>query len=138
LARSKWGGHLKPLCKQLAHHWIDLAFGEDEVAHHHRFVPHRLEGEPAAKREGGFEGHPVERNGEVAAGQPIAMYIARYGSRPGQDRIDNEPVRLRRIRRHGQGGKAQGWTGSLGQNGWGAGYNGEYNVLSAFVFEVAT
>ena len=21
-------------------------------------------------------------------------------------------------------GKAQGWTGSLGQNGWGAGYNG--------------
>ena len=33
-------------------------------------------------------------------------------------------------------GKAQGWTGSLGQNGWGAGYNGEYNVLSAFVFEV--
>ena len=35
-------------------------------------------------------------------------------------------------------GKAQGWSGSLGQNGWGAGYNGEYNVLSAFVFEVAT
>ena len=33
-------------------------------------------------------------------------------------------------------GKAQGWTGSLGQNGWGAGYNGEYNVLAAFVFEV--
>jgi aquaporin Z len=33
-------------------------------------------------------------------------------------------------------GKAQGWTGSLGQNGWGAGYLGEYNVVSAFVFEV--
>ena len=33
-------------------------------------------------------------------------------------------------------GKAQGWTGSLGQNGWGAGYIGEYNVVSAFVFEV--
>jgi aquaporin Z len=33
-------------------------------------------------------------------------------------------------------GKAHGWTGSLGQNGWGAGYNGEYNVVSAFVFEV--
>ena len=33
-------------------------------------------------------------------------------------------------------GKAQGWTGSLGQNGWGAGYNGEYNVVSALVFEV--
>src|SRR4249920_546726 len=33
-------------------------------------------------------------------------------------------------------GKASGWTGALGQNGWGAGYNGEYNLLSAFVFEV--
>ena len=33
-------------------------------------------------------------------------------------------------------GKAQGWTGSLGQNGWGPGYNGEYNVVAAFVFEV--
>jgi aquaporin Z len=36
-------------------------------------------------------------------------------------------------------GKASGWTGGLGQNGWGAGYLGEYNFLSAFVFEaVAT
>jgi aquaporin Z len=33
-------------------------------------------------------------------------------------------------------GKAQGWTGGLGQNGWGAGYLGEYNTASAFVFEV--
>jgi aquaporin Z len=33
-------------------------------------------------------------------------------------------------------GKAQGWTGGLGQNGWGTGYLGEYNTASAFVFEV--
>lgn len=33
-------------------------------------------------------------------------------------------------------GKSAGWTGSLGQNGWGAGYLGEYNLLSALVFEV--
>ncbi len=33
-------------------------------------------------------------------------------------------------------GKASGWTGGLGQNGWGHGYLGEYNVLSAFVYEV--
>src|SRR5271166_2093000 len=33
-------------------------------------------------------------------------------------------------------GKALGWTGSLGQNGWGGGYNGEYNVVAAFVLEV--
>jgi aquaporin Z len=36
-------------------------------------------------------------------------------------------------------GKASGWTGSLGQTGWGAGYLGEYNLVSAFVYEtVAT
>ncbi|MBU2981324.1 aquaporin Z [Lentibacter algarum] len=29
-----------------------------------------------------------------------------------------------------------GYTGGLGQNGWGAGYLGEYNMASAFVFEV--
>ena len=33
-------------------------------------------------------------------------------------------------------GKAQGWNGSLGQDGWGEGYLGGYNTLSAFVFEV--
>lgn len=36
-------------------------------------------------------------------------------------------------------GKASGWNGGLGQNGWGAGYLGEYNMFSAFLFEtVAT
>ena len=36
-------------------------------------------------------------------------------------------------------GKASGWNGGLGQNGWGTGYLGEYNTVSAFVFEaVAT
>jgi aquaporin Z len=34
-------------------------------------------------------------------------------------------------------GKASGWSGSLGQNGWGPGYLGEYNAISAFVYEVA-
>ncbi len=33
-------------------------------------------------------------------------------------------------------GKASGWNGGLGQNGWGAGYLGEYSTLSAFVFEM--
>lgn len=33
-------------------------------------------------------------------------------------------------------GKASGWTGGLGQNGWGTGYLGEYNMISALVFEV--
>jgi aquaporin Z len=33
-------------------------------------------------------------------------------------------------------GKASGWEGGLGANGWGAGYLGEYNVVSAFIFEV--
>jgi aquaporin Z len=33
-------------------------------------------------------------------------------------------------------GKSAGWSGGLGQNGWGAGYLGQYNLTSAFVFEV--
>jgi aquaporin Z len=33
-------------------------------------------------------------------------------------------------------GKAEGWTGSLGQNGWGTGYLGNYNVIAAFIYEV--
>ncbi|MCB1486206.1 MAG: aquaporin, partial [Bauldia sp.] len=33
-------------------------------------------------------------------------------------------------------GKASGWDGGLGQNGWGAGYMGEYGLVSALVFEV--
>src|SRR4051794_14360655 len=33
-------------------------------------------------------------------------------------------------------GKASGWTGGLGQNGWGAGYLGEYNMNSALIFEI--
>ena len=34
-------------------------------------------------------------------------------------------------------GKAAGWTGGLGQNGWGAGYMGEYGLGAAFTYEVA-
>lgn len=33
-------------------------------------------------------------------------------------------------------GKASGWNGGLGANGWGPGYLGEYNLLSAAVFEL--
>nr|WP_319385368.1 MIP family channel protein [uncultured Roseibium sp.] len=33
-------------------------------------------------------------------------------------------------------GKADGWDGGLGQNGWGAGNFGEYNMLSALIFEI--
>lgn len=34
-------------------------------------------------------------------------------------------------------GKASGWNGGLGQNGWGAGYLGQYNTASAFAFAFA-
>lgn len=33
-------------------------------------------------------------------------------------------------------GKAEGWDGGLGQNGWGPGNFGEYNMVSALVFEI--
>lgn len=33
-------------------------------------------------------------------------------------------------------GKASGWGGSLGQNGWGPGYLGEFGLSSAFIYEM--
>ena len=33
-------------------------------------------------------------------------------------------------------GKASGWSGSLGQNGWGAGYLGEYSMGAALIYEI--
>jgi aquaporin Z len=33
-------------------------------------------------------------------------------------------------------GKASGWNGGLGTNGWGPGYLGEYSLLSAAIFEI--
>jgi aquaporin Z len=33
-------------------------------------------------------------------------------------------------------GKASGWNGGLGQNGWGPGYLGEYGLSAAFIYEV--
>jgi aquaporin Z len=33
-------------------------------------------------------------------------------------------------------GKASGWSGGLGQNGWGPGYLGEYNLTAAFLYDV--
>lgn len=33
-------------------------------------------------------------------------------------------------------GKSAGWSGGLGQNGWGAGYLGQYNMTSALAFEI--
>jgi aquaporin Z len=33
-------------------------------------------------------------------------------------------------------GKSSGWDGGLGQNGWGPGYLGEFNLASAFLYEV--
>ena len=33
-------------------------------------------------------------------------------------------------------GKAAGWNGGLGQNGWGPGYLGEYGLGAAFIYEV--
>ena len=33
-------------------------------------------------------------------------------------------------------GNPPAWSGGLGQNGWGAGYLGEYNWFAAFVFDI--
>ena len=45
-------GDLEATLEQLRHHGVDLGLQEHEVAHRHRHVPHRLERDPAAEREG--------------------------------------------------------------------------------------
>ena len=61
--------------EQLAHDRIDLALGQDQVAHHHRSVTHGVEGQPAAESKRRPEGYPVNGNVEVASRQPVSVYL---------------------------------------------------------------
>jgi aquaporin Z len=71
--------------------------------------------------------NPAVSFGVFVAGRMSAVEMIQYLDRAG----------ARRARRRTRfSGKASGWTGGLGQNGWGIGNFGEYNLLSAFVFEI--
>ena len=98
-------GDLDPVLEELLHHRIDLVMGQDQVAHDHRLIAHRLEGEPGAEREARLDVDAVERDLQVRARQADAIDAAR------RDRAflaeclaDRLPVRLGRSRsRNGEG-----------------------------------
>ena len=71
-------GDLEAVLDQRGQHRIDFGFQQHEIAHDHGAAMRRLEGEPAAEGERGLDGHAVERDGEVAARETVAMDVAGY------------------------------------------------------------
>jgi len=52
---------------------IDLALGEDEIAHYHPFATHFLEGEPPTECKPGFELYAIEGDLEISAREADAV-----------------------------------------------------------------
>src|SRR5579883_2643277 len=71
------GRDLQPLCEKFGYDRVDFRFRENEIAHHHRLVPHRLEGQPAAEREVWLERDAVERDFQVGPRQTDAVDAVR-------------------------------------------------------------
>ena len=65
-----------PPSSELLHHRVDLVLGQHEVAHDHRLVARRLEGEPGAEREARLDLDAVERDLQVGARQADAVDAA--------------------------------------------------------------
>ena len=86
------GGDIETVLDELGHHRIDLGLQQDEVAHHHRAVMHRPEGDPAAERESGTDADAIQRDPQVAARKTVAMHIAAYGGAAAKRFVDLLPV----------------------------------------------
>src|SRR5262249_32871237 len=69
---------IDPARKQLCHHRLDLGLGQHEIAHDDRAATHRLETEPAAKCQRRLDGHAIDGDLKIAAGNAVAMDIALY------------------------------------------------------------
>src|SRR5215470_14041737 len=77
---------------QLSHDWIYFALKQDEVAHHHRHVPHRLERGPAAESECRADRYAVERHLQVGSRKAVAMNGTADRARPAENAIDLGPI----------------------------------------------
>ena len=87
--------NLDPVLEKFLHDRVHLLAREHEVAHHHRLVAHRHEGEPGAEREAGFEIHAVQFHLEIAARQPDAIDAAPLNCSLLAERLrDGFPIRL--------------------------------------------
>ena len=67
---------------QLRHDGVDLGLQQHEIAHDHRAAVHRLEGHPAAEREGRLDGDAVKRHLEIGARKAVTMNIAGHRRGP--------------------------------------------------------
>src|SRR5258707_224160 len=121
------GRNLEAAFQQLGHHGIDLALEQQEIAHDHRHVPHRLERDPAAQGKRGPDCYAVERDREISARKAVTMN--RAADRPGSAEnpvnlrpIDALRIRSRNRRKHGAAGRktpkrsyhdSPPWMGSL-------------------------
>ena len=86
------GGDVEAAFDQLDHDRVDFGLEQHEIAHHHGLAVHRLERHPAAEREGGLDGDPVERHGQIGARKPVAVDVARYRGVPAERFVDLLPV----------------------------------------------
>ena len=107
--------------------------------HRHRCARHRLRVRPRHRGDGLWHrpglGLSRQSGGELRRADGRA-HVAPATSSPTRSRRCSARIAGAAVLYLILSGKASGWTGGLGQNGWGTGYLGEYNIVSAFVFEV--
>ena len=63
-------GDVEAVLDHLRHDGFDLGFQQHQIAHHHDFVTHGLECDPAAERQSGFDRDTVERHLRSVRGNP--------------------------------------------------------------------
>ena len=88
---------------ELLHHGVHLVLQQDEIAHHHRCIVDRLEGQPTTEREAGFERDTVEAHLQIRARQADAVDAAGLYRAGFAERLaDGVPVGLGGERRRGE------------------------------------
>jgi hypothetical protein len=75
-------GDFEAALEQLGHDGIDLGLKQHKITHHHRGTVHRLESDPAYKREGRPDRQTVKRHLKVGAWKAIASPAAAAGDLP--------------------------------------------------------
>ena len=81
-----------PALDQFRHHGIDLGFEENEIAHDHCAVMHRLEGHPSAERERRLDRDAVEGHRKIGARKAVSVHVAGDGRLSSKCRINFLPI----------------------------------------------
>src|SRR5262252_8275440 len=91
-------GFLNTASLELGHDRFDLAFSQDQIAHHYGGSPVFLECRPGTERQNGLDFHAVESYMKVLSWHPEANYISRDLSCPAHNILNRLPVGRRRWR----------------------------------------